>query len=85
VLVGGRNIDYEKHCQIPFGAYVQANQEKNPKNTNAPCTIDAIYLHPVPRNIQGGHELMDLNSGQLITRQCVWEIPVTDIIIKAMV
>ena len=31
VLVGGRNIDYEKHCQIPFGAYVQANQENNPR------------------------------------------------------
>ena len=60
VLVGGQNLDYEKHCQIPFGAYIQANQENNPKNTNAPRTIDAIYLRPVPHNIQGGHELMDL-------------------------
>ncbi len=31
VLVGGRNLDFEKHCQVPFGAYVQANQENNPK------------------------------------------------------
>jgi len=77
-------LDYEKHCQIPFGAYIQANQENNPKNTNTLCTIDAIYLHPVPHNIQGGHELMDLNSGRLITQQHVWEIPVTDVVIKAV-
>ena len=84
VLVGGQNLDYENYCQVPFGAYVQANQENDPKNTNAPRTIDAIYLRPVPSNIQGGHELMDLNSGRLITRPRVWEIPITDIVIKAV-
>jgi len=84
VLVGGRNLDYKKHCQVGFGAYVQANQENTPKNTNAPRTIDAIYLRPVRDNIQGGHELMDLNSGRLITRQRVWEIPVTDVVIRAV-
>jgi hypothetical protein len=68
VLVGGRNVDYDKHCQVPFGAYVQANNENKPTNTNAPRTLDAIYLRPA-QNIQGGHELMDLNSGALITRQ----------------
>ncbi|MGC8547340.1 MAG: hypothetical protein ACP5MU_06795, partial [Thermoplasmata archaeon] len=81
VILGGRNIDYNKHCQVPFGAYVQAVQENNPKNTNAPRTIDAIYLHPVD-NIQGGHELMDLNSGRLITRPRVVEIPITNLVIK---
>ena len=84
VLVGGQNLDFEKHCQIPFGSYVQANQENDPKNTNAPRTIDCIYLRPITRNIQGGHELMDLNSGRMITRQRVWEIPVTDVVIQAV-
>ncbi|MGC9176782.1 MAG: hypothetical protein ACP5F1_06890 [Thermoplasmata archaeon] len=83
VILGGRNIDYNKHCQIPFGAYVQAVQENNPKNTNAPRTIDAIYLRPVD-NIQGGHELMDLNSGRLITLPRVVEIPITNLVIKAV-
>ncbi len=46
VLLGGQDIDFNKHCQVPFGAYVQANQENDPKNTNAPRTIDAIYLRP---------------------------------------
>lgn len=83
VLLGGRNLDYHKHCKIPFGAYVQAIQENSPKNTNAPRTIDAIYLRP-KKNIQGGHELMDLNSGRLITRPKVWEVPVTQNVIKAV-
>jgi len=68
MLVGGRNIDYNKHCQMTFGSYVQANQDNNPKNTNAPRTIDAIYLRPIPSNIQGGHEVMDLATGRVVTR-----------------
>jgi hypothetical protein len=83
VILGGSNLDFNKHCQIPFGAYVQAYQENSPKNTNQPRTLDAIYLRPT-NNIQGGHELMDLNSGRVITRQRVWEIPVTPIIIQAV-
>ncbi|MGC9176786.1 MAG: hypothetical protein ACP5F1_06910, partial [Thermoplasmata archaeon] len=83
VILGGRNWDFNKHCQIPFGAYVQAYQENAPKNTNNPRTIDAIYLRPT-NNIQGGHELMDLNSGRVITRPRVWEIPVTPVVIRAV-
>ena len=45
--------------------------------------LDAIYLRPA-QNQQGGHELMDLNSGKLITRNIVHEIPVTDVVIKAV-
>ena len=67
MILSGHQYDYNKHCQVPFGAYVQACHETNPTNTNAPRTIDAIYLCPL-NNIQGGHELMDLNSGKLITR-----------------
>ncbi|MGC8532988.1 MAG: hypothetical protein ACP5M1_13215, partial [Acidiphilium sp.] len=76
VILGGMNIDYNKHCQVPFGAYVQAVQENNPNDTNALRTIDAIYLPPMD-NIQGRHELMDLNSGHLITCPRVFEIPST--------
>jgi len=83
VILGGRDYDFNKHCLIPFGAYVQAYQENSPKNTNAPRTIDAIYLRPT-NNMQGGHELMDLNSGRVITRPRVFEIPVTPIVIRAV-
>ena len=74
VLVGGQNLDFEKHYQIP---YVQANQENDPKNTNAPRTIDCIYLCPITQNIQSSHKLMDLNSACMIACQHEWEIPVT--------
>jgi hypothetical protein len=34
--------------------------------------------------MQGGHELHDLNSGRVITRARVAQIPVTDVVIKAI-
>jgi hypothetical protein len=76
-------LDYVKHCTVPFGAYVQANYEMNQTNSNASQTIDAIYLRPV-NSMQGGHELYDLNSGRVITRARVTQIPVTDMVIKAI-
>ena len=82
-ILNQRVIDYTKECLVPFGTYVQANNENNPSNTNAPRTIDAIYLRPTP-NLQAGHELMDLNSGKLITRSKITEIPITDRIISAV-
>jgi hypothetical protein len=45
--------------------------------------LDAIYLRPV-NSMQGGHELYDLNSGRVITRARVTQIPVTDVVIKAI-
>jgi hypothetical protein len=34
--------------------------------------------------MQGGHALYDLNSGRVITRARVTQIPVTDVVIKAI-
>jgi hypothetical protein len=84
-ILGMSVLDYEKHkhCAVPFGAYVQANHETNQTNSNAAWTIDAIYLRPAT-NMQGGHELYDLNSNRVITRVRVTQIPVTDVVIKAI-
>jgi hypothetical protein len=76
-------LDFVKHCTVPFGAYVQANHKTNQTNSNASRTINAIYLRPV-NSMQGGHELYDLNSGRVITRARVTQIPVTDVVIKAI-
>ena len=83
VLMGKRDLDYNKDLQIPFGAYVQAYHHEEPINNNGPRTIDAIYLRPT-HNKQGGHELMNLSTGKLITRPRCWEVPVTDIVIKTV-
>jgi hypothetical protein len=82
-ILGLPTLDYEKHCAVPFGAYVQANHETNQTNSNAARTIDTIYLRPAI-NMQGGHELLDLNSGRVITRARVTQIPVTDMVIKTI-
>ena len=82
-LLGLPTLDYTKHCQVPYGAFVQANHETNQTSSNITRTLDAIYLRPAT-NMQGGHELMDLNSGHVITRARVTQIPVTDVIIRAV-
>jgi hypothetical protein len=75
---------HSEHCVVPFGAYVQANHESVKTSSNVTRTfLDSIYLCPV-QNQQGGHELMDFNRGQLITRKIVHKIPVTVVIIKAV-
>ena len=68
MILSKHNIDYNKHCQFTFGTYIQAIQENNPKNTQAPRTIDAIYLRPL-KNIQGGHEVMNLATGAVVTHE----------------
>jgi Ran GTPase-activating protein (RanGAP) involved in mRNA processing and transport len=55
---------------------VQANHESTKTSSNVTRTLDAIYLRPAQN--------MDLNSGQLISSNIVHEIPVTDVVIKAV-
>jgi hypothetical protein len=82
-ILGLPTWDSVNYCMVPFGAYVQANHEMNQTNSNTSQTIDAIYLRPV-NSMQGGHELYDVNSGRVITRARVTQIPVTDVVIKAI-
>ena len=61
-IIKRRSIDYAKHLRYGFGSYVQAFNENNPTNTNAPRTLDCIYLRP-NSNRQGGHIVMDIATG----------------------
>ena len=82
---GGVSAYYSPHMIIRGENYdfaVQAYQEQDPKNTNAPRTYDAIYLRPMT-NTQGAHEVMDLNSGRIKPMR-VWELPVTNLVINAV-
>jgi hypothetical protein len=63
MILNQTNLDYTKDCTAPFGAYVQANYETVKTNSNFTRTLDAIYLR-LAHNQQGGHEIMDLNSGK---------------------
>jgi Reverse transcriptase (RNA-dependent DNA polymerase) len=81
MIMHQQNLDYEKHCSIPFGSYVQAHHEPDPKNTNLPRTLDCIYLRYVD-NEQGGNHLLDLRTGRTIKRRVVTPVPITQNVIE---
>jgi Reverse transcriptase (RNA-dependent DNA polymerase) len=80
MIMHQKTLDYDKHCSIPFGAYVQAHTEPNPTNSQHPRTLDCIYLRYVDNN-QGGHHLLDLRTGRTIKRRTVTNIPITQNVI----
>jgi hypothetical protein len=81
MILHQRNLDYTKHCQYSFGTYVQAHDEPDPSNTNAPHTLDGIYLC-YNDNEQGGHDVLHLQMNCIITRHWVTPIPPTPAVIK---
>ena len=83
MILTERNLEYEKHCKVPFGAYVQATHETNATNSIAARTLDCIYLR-ANNNIQGRHEVMGLNTGRVITRSRVKILPMTEVVIKVV-
>jgi hypothetical protein len=68
-IMTGIQFNYNKHCQLPFGSYVQAHQEPNPTNTQAARTVGAICLGPTG-NIQGSYKFLNLRIGRRITHRC---------------
>jgi hypothetical protein len=75
-----QSLDYEKHCSILFGTYVQAHTEPDPNNTQHPRALDCIYLRYVNNN-QGGHHLLDLQTGRPIKRRAITAIPISESVI----
>ena len=59
-LIEQKNLDFHKDLGIPFGSYVEAGQKTT--NTAKARSSSAIYLG-VSSNIQGGHEVMALDTG----------------------
>lgn len=80
MILHQRNFDYNRHCQYSLGAYVQAHNEPDPSNTNAPHTLDCIYLR-YNDNAQGGHECLHLQSNRIVLRRCITPIPITPSVI----
>ena len=76
-ILSQMNWDYNKHCWVEFGAYVQESQAHDPNNTNRLRKLDVIYLCL-------GHKIMDLRPGQFITRPKLLDITITDVVIKAV-
>ncbi len=75
------NLDYARHCKYQIGEYLQAHNEPDHTNTNAQRSLDCIYLRPMD-NAQGGHELLHLQTNQVVKRRTMANIPITPSIIK---
>ena len=81
MILHQQNIDYERHCKFTFGMYVQAHNEPDPSNTNAPRSLDCIYLRPTS-SAQGGHDCLHLQTNAKITRRKVTACVITPSIIR---
>ena len=64
-LLTGMEIDFNKHCQLEFGTYVQTHDEHD--NSMQPRTTGAIALRPMG-NAQGGWYFFSLKTGMHLTR-----------------
>ena len=80
-IITGKTTDYNKACQVAFGAYVQGFNVS--RNDQTPRTFDGIYLRP-SKNKQGGHEVLDIVTEKVVNTPKVKEVPITDLIISAV-
>jgi hypothetical protein len=78
-LVTGQKIDFNKHCRVEFGTYVQTHEQHD--NSLTTRTIGAIALRPTG-NMQGGHFFMSLATGRRISRRRWTALPMPDDVIE---
>jgi hypothetical protein len=53
-IMTGTTLDYNKHCRLPFGAYVETHEDNEATNTMVELTRGAICLGPTA-NFQGSY------------------------------
>lgn len=65
MIVTGQQVDFNRYCQLEFGAYVQTHDDSD--NTMTSRTTGAIALRPTG-NSQGGYYFMSLSTGKRLNR-----------------
>ena len=81
MLVTGNGIDYNLHCKLECGSYVQTHEDHN--NNMAPRTIGALALRPTG-NVQGGFYFYNLTTGCIISRRSWNSLPMPVEVIHAV-
>jgi hypothetical protein len=74
-IVHGSTLDYNKHCRLMFGEYVQVHEDLLVTNTMQSRTTGAIALGPYG-NEQGGYKFLSLTTGRVIVRRSWTSLPV---------
>jgi hypothetical protein len=67
-IMTGTTLDYNKHCRLPFGAYVETHEGNDTTNTMVERTRGAICLGPTA-NFQGSYKFFCLDTGRRVTRK----------------
>ena len=61
-LVTGRTMDYDRHCPVIWGEYVEGHINPTITNTMAERTFSGIYLGTMG-NLQGTPKVFDIKTG----------------------
>lgn len=80
-IMNRRNFSVKRECKHEPGDFVIGFQDNtDQKNTPMPRGIECIYLNPT-KDLQAGHELMNLQTGELLHRPHVKEAPMPEWVI----
>jgi Reverse transcriptase (RNA-dependent DNA polymerase) len=80
-IVLRQSLDYNRHCQLEFGTYVQTHEQHD--NSMVPRTTGAIALRPTG-NAQGGHFFMSLTTGRRLVRNNWTALPLPQDVIERL-
>ena len=72
----GKQLDFKMQFRRPFGAYVQAHNDRNVTNKTIDWNQGNICLGPTG-NLQGSYDFLSLHTGRKITRIQFTELPPT--------
>jgi hypothetical protein len=74
-IVTGKQIDYQTHCRVEFGQYVQTHEKHN--NSMVTQTVGALALRSTD-NAQGGYYFYSLATGRRLNWTHWTELPLPD-------
>jgi hypothetical protein len=80
-IMTGTTLDYNNHCRLPFGAYVETHEDNGTTNTMVERTRGATCLGP-RANFQGSYIFFCLDTGRRVTRKQFREVPMPASIVK---
>jgi hypothetical protein len=81
-IMTGKQLDFAKHCKIPFGAYAQTHEDRDVTNTiDKDRTEGGICLGPTG-NSEGSYTFLSLRTGRQITRGHFYEVPTPGVVIR---